>query len=133
MGGVMSERISMEEFRKLIGHHGRKTKGSRNHYSGKVANVERLASDGLASTYAGTAFDSPVSCFVFHYRAKLCDPGGISNKAFVDGVVAVGVLRDDSLKEIHKEIREEQFKVKSEAEEKTQIVMREVQPEGRLI
>lgn len=44
-----------------------------------------------------------------HRRHRLADPGGISEKACIDGLVIAGILKGDSLKEIdeptHKQIK----------------------------
>ncbi|OEU68488.1 MAG: hypothetical protein BBJ57_07360 [Desulfobacterales bacterium PC51MH44] len=54
--------------------------------------------------------DKKVNISIMHHRHRLADPGGISCKAMVDGLVDGGLLPDDSTKEIE-EIRERQKKV----------------------
>lgn len=63
-----------------------------------------------------------VSC-----RHRLCDPGGISEKAAIDGLVDGGVLRDDSTKEIQEPIHHVQEKVSRGAPEVTIITVEEVE------
>ncbi len=51
-----------------------------------------------------------VSINIMHHRHRLADPGGISYKATIDGIVDAGLLPDDSANEIE-EIRERQKKI----------------------
>lgn len=71
------------------------------------------------------AFNSPVDIFVNHYRTRLLDQSNLNAKAAEDAIVASGVLRDDSLKEV-REVRHRQIKVKDYSEEKTVIMIRPV-------
>ncbi len=48
--------------------------------------------------------DKRVSIRIESHRHRLCDPGGISEKAAIDGLVNAGILRDDSTKEIQEPI-----------------------------
>ena len=73
----------------------------------------------------GAAFDSPVDVFVNHYRTRLLDPSNCCVKAAEDAIVAGGVLRDDSAKEV-REVRHRQIKVKDYEEEKTVVMIRKV-------
>lgn len=75
------------------------------------------------------AFDSPVRITVISYRKRLADPDGISAKAAIDGIVAEGLLRDDSAKEV-REVRYRQVKVGRGEDEKTEIVIEEVTEEA---
>ena len=54
--------------------------------------------------------DKKVNIHIVHHRHAEPDPGGISHKAAIDGIVDAGILRDDSAKEIN-EITERQKKV----------------------
>ena len=54
--------------------------------------------------------DKKVSINIMHHRHRKCDPGGISFKAAIDGIVDAGILQDDSSKEVE-EIREKQEKI----------------------
>lgn len=54
------------------------------------------------------AHDSRFSIYVRSYRRLNHDPDGISAKAAIDGIVARGILPDDSAKEV-KEVRFESF------------------------
>ena len=45
-------------------------------------------------------FTSPVRIHVTSYRKRKHDPDGVSIKAFVDGIVALGILSDDSWDEV---------------------------------
>ncbi len=66
--------------------------------------------------------DKKVNINIMHYRHRKCDPGGISNKAAIDGLVNAGILQDDSTKEIE-EIREKQTKVPTSEPEITIITI----------
>ena len=70
-------------------------------------------------------FDTQVCIIVRSYRRRLCDPDGISAKAAIDGIVKAGILTDDTPEQI-KEVRFKQTKIKSPAEEKTEIIISEV-------
>lgn len=41
-------------------------------------------------------FDSPTHLEIIHHRKRPTDPDGCSAKAAIDGIVAAGVLPDDS-------------------------------------
>ena len=70
-------------------------------------------------------FDTQVCITIHSYRRRLCDPDGISGKAVIDGIVKAGILTDDTPEQI-KEVRFKQTKIKSPAEEKTEIIISEV-------
>ena len=93
--------------------------------SGKDADVELLIGNEPLATGKGPTFDSLVSIRIDHYRCRLADPRGISEKAAIDGLVNCGILRDDSTKEIA-EIRDFQHKVKNADEERTEITITEI-------
>jgi hypothetical protein len=93
--------------------------------SGQAADVELPTSSEPVATGKGAAFDSRVSVEIVSYRSRLADADGISAKAAIDGLVAAGILRDDSAKEVS-EVRYRQVKVKNTSDEKTEIVITEV-------
>ena len=69
--------------------------------------------------------DKKVNINIMHYRHKKADPGGISHKAAIDGLVNEQILSDDSAKEIE-EIRERQKKIPSSEPEITIIIISEI-------
>jgi len=93
--------------------------------SGQAADVELPASRESVAARKGAAFDSRVDIEIVSYRSRLADADGISAKAAIDGLVAAGILRDDSAKEVS-EVRYRQVKVKNASDEKTEIVITEV-------
>jgi hypothetical protein len=93
--------------------------------SGQAADMELPASRQSVAAGKGAAFDSRVSITIVSYRSRLADADGISAKAAIDGLVAAGILRDDSAKEVS-EVRYRQVKVKNTSDEKTEIVITEV-------
>ena len=95
------------------------------HDSGKVADVELPTSCQSVAAGKGAAFGSRVDIEIVSYRLRLADADGISGKAAIDGIVAAGILRDDSAKEV-REVRYRQVKVKNTSDEKTEIVITEV-------
>jgi hypothetical protein len=124
------ERVTPAQYKELLKGHGRKPAKTRHPNPHRVANLEQVARYGMAQADEGPAFNSPVDILVIHHRSRLADPSGISDKAGIDGIVACGILRDDSLKEIN-EIRERQVKVRSQAEEETEFVIERLM--GRII
>jgi len=93
--------------------------------SGQAADMELPASRQSVAACKGAAFDSRVDIEIVSYRSRLADADGISAKAAIDGLVAAGILRDDSAKEVS-EVRYRQVKVKNTSDEKTEIVITEV-------
>lgn len=87
--------------------------------------MELYISDGLAEKKEVKRLDKRVSIHIESKRHRLADPGGISHKATIDGIVNAGILPDDSTKEI-KEIRESQTKIPASEPEITIITIREV-------
>jgi len=69
--------------------------------------------------------DKKVNINIMHYRHRKADPGGISHKAAIDGLVNEQILSNDSTKEIE-EIRESQKKIPSSKPEITIITISEV-------
>ena len=87
----------------------------------KVTHLERIACYEQMEAGKGETFDTQVDIYVIHFRTRMADTGGISDKAAIDGCVHRGILSDDSAKYI-REIREGQIKVKNESEEKTILI-----------
>jgi hypothetical protein len=104
---------------------GRKKK-TRNPNPSKNADVERFVGDEQMAKGKDAKFNSRVSIRITHYRCRLCDPGGPSSKAVLDGIVRAGILRDDSLLWIEEPIIERQEKVKNQEDEETIIIIEEV-------
>jgi hypothetical protein len=69
--------------------------------------------------------DKKVSIYIEHHRHKLADPGGISHKAAIDGIVNSKILRNDSAEEIE-EIRERQKRTPASKPEITIITIEEL-------
>lgn len=108
-------------------HKPRDTKAASDHATGQAANMERNTGDESLGASKGSAFNSRVSVRIVSYRSRLADPDNISGKAALDGCVHCGILRDDSTKEIASYRADEQIKVKNASEEKTEIVIEEIQ------
>ena len=94
----------------------------RNRATAAVANVEPNTRDVGRRANEAPTFSTPVRITFIHARKRLADPDGISVKAAIDGLVACGLLSDDSTKEIV-EVRQRQVKSKIES---TRIVIEEV-------
>jgi len=90
--------------------------------SGQAADLELPASCEPVAAGEGPAFDSRVSIEVVSYRSRLADSDGVSAKAAIDGLVAAGILRDDSAKEVS-EVTYRQVKVGSIEEEETHLII----------
>ena len=76
-------------------------------------NLEQDLSNAAVDAEDVKGFDSLVSIRVTSYRARRHDPDGVSVKAVLDGIVRLGLLRDDSTKQV-KEITFESKKSKEE-------------------
>jgi len=87
------------------------------------ANVEPDPSDAPNEQDKATPFDSPVRITFLHTRGRLADIDGLSGKAAIDGLVAVGILRNDTAKQVE-EVRHHQVKGKPE---KTEIIIEEIE------
>jgi hypothetical protein len=96
-----------------------------NHDSGQAADVELSVSGQSVQACKGAAFGSRVDIEIVSYRSRLADADGISGKAAIDGIVAAGILREDSAKEV-REVRFRQIKVQNETDEKTEIIIQEI-------
>jgi len=103
----------------------RKKKNGRND-SRKTAAVESTPSGQPLATNENTAFRSRVSLTIYSYRARTCDPDGVSGKAAIDALVHCGVLSDDTTKEIAEIRYPAPIKVKNAEDEKTVIVIEEI-------
>lgn len=77
------------------------------------SNVESNISNELATKDEIETLDTRCSISVHSRRKRLADPGGVSSKAVIDGIINKGVLTDDSALYI-KEIIETQEKVKGQ-------------------
>jgi hypothetical protein len=89
----------------------------------RVANVEYDTCNEPLEKRKAAAFDSSVSIRIISYRSRLIDPDNTSGKAAVDGLVNCGILLNDSYKEVKAYRADEQVKVNSSTEEKTEIVI----------
>jgi len=103
---------------------GKKKNGGGN--TRKAAAVEPAPSGQPLATNEDPAFTSRVGVTIYSYRARACDPDGVSGKAAIDGLVHCGVLSDDTAKEIAYVHYPAPIKVKNTEEEKTVIVIEEV-------
>jgi hypothetical protein len=97
----------------------------RDRTANRDAKLESAVEHERVEANEGPAFDSPVDVFVNHYRTRLLDPSNCCIKAAEDAIVAGGVLRDDSAKEV-REVRHRQIKVKDYEDEKTVVMIRPV-------
>lgn len=61
-----------------------------------AADVEPDPGDGPGGAHGHEAAYPRVRLTVRSYRARLCDPDGISVKAAIDGLVEAGVIPDDN-------------------------------------
>jgi len=71
-------------------------------------------------------FDTCVSLEIISYRCRLADSDGVSAKAAIDGLIAAGILRGDTTKDIREPVLSRQIKVKNQDEEKTVIIIEEI-------
>jgi Holliday junction resolvase RusA-like endonuclease len=124
--------ISTKDFNELVNGNGKRTATNRNRVFRKATNVERAQSNAPSEAKRCQPFDSQVNVTFLHYRHRLADVDGVSIKACLDGIVKAGLLKDDSCSEIN-EVRQRQIKIASSEDEKTEIIIEVVQPEGRLI
>lgn len=79
----------------------------------QAPSVEQVAGNESNAAHEMPTFDTPVHIHVISYRARKHDPDGISVKAALDGIVALGILRGDSQEEI-KRVTFESYKSKVE-------------------
>lgn len=71
-------------------------KGCRNSCGVSNANLEQDTGDAKIPKDETPEFNSPVDLHVHHIRKRQCDLDGCSVKAAIDGIVARGILPDDS-------------------------------------
>jgi Holliday junction resolvase RusA-like endonuclease len=76
-------------------------------------NLEPDTGNAVLSKDETPTFHSPVTIRVISYRKLNHDPDGVSVKAVLDGIVALGILTDDSAKQVS-EITFESRKSKDE-------------------
>ena len=67
-----------------------------------AAKLEPTTGNALLRAQEVPRFNTPVNIHVTSYRKRKHDPDGISAKAALDGIVALGILHDDSTNEIKK-------------------------------
>ena len=77
------------------------------------SNLEQDTGNAVLPKDETPTFHSPVTIRVISYRKLNHDPDGVSVKAVLDGIVALGILTDDSAKQV-KEITFESRKSKEE-------------------
>lgn len=87
-----------------------------------ASDLEPASSHAPVAAHETPAFNSPVNIRVTSYRKLNHDPDGISAKAVLDGVVAAGILTDDSAKQVESIT----FKSIKSKEEKTVIEIESV-------
>ena len=96
-----------------------------NYIANSLANMEPIISNAPLGEKKMQRFDTPVCIVIHSYRRRLADPDGISAKAAIDGIVKARILTDDTTKQI-KEVRFKQTKIKAPEEEKTEIIIYEI-------
>lgn len=84
--------------------------------------VEQTIGDAPLGAEEIPGLDTPCCICVRSFRHRLADSDGISGKAVIDGLVHAGILPDDSPKFVE-EVTYRQTKIKSEAEEVTEITL----------
>jgi hypothetical protein len=80
--------------------------------------LERHPDDALDKAEEMPRFTAPVRITVTSYRKAVSDTEGVSVKAFLDGLVARGILENDSCKQV-KKVEFETVVVGPRGEEKT--------------
>ena len=65
-----------------------------------VADLEPVTCDAALPAEETPRFIAPVNIRVISYRKLNHDPDGVSVKAVLDGVVALGILADDSARQV---------------------------------
>jgi hypothetical protein len=97
-----------------------------NNTSVSTANLEQAVWRQSLGTKEYPRFDSQVDIHIRSLRHRLADTDGISEKAAIDGIVKIGILGDDSYKEIRK-ISQSQEKTSKKKDEKTIITIAKVE------
>ena len=86
-----------------------------------LAYLESDAGDAALSANEAPTFNSRVHIRVISYRRRNHDPDGLSVKAALDGLVALGILADDS----SKQVASVSFESRKEKDERTIIEITE--------
>ncbi len=92
------------------------------HTADPHADLEQDSGDAALRANEAPRFDSPVRITFIHFRKRLADIDGLSGKAAIDGLVAAGILADDSPQQVAEVVNRQ---VKGEPE-RTEIVIEEV-------
>jgi hypothetical protein len=87
--------------------------------------VESIVSHEQVGKGEGDEVDQRVRIHVHSRRWRLTDPDGISVKAAIDGLVAGGILRDDSAKFVEKVSFSQELIAKDQPEETVITISRE--------
>jgi len=66
----------------------------------RPANLEQGVVDDVARPYEAKKINAPVSIHIHSVRQKFTDSDGVCAKWIIDGIVAAGVLPDDSPSEV---------------------------------
>ena len=90
-----------------------------------AADMEPIVSHEPMAAQKVPRFDSRVDVVVISHRYSRHDPEGVSVKAAIDGLVASGILADDSTEQI-RYITFASVKARSKDHEKTVIVLEEI-------
>ncbi len=93
-----------------------------------ASNMEPDTGNAPVAANETPAFDTPVNIRVISYRKRNHDPDGISAKAVLDGLVATGILADDSTKQV-KSIT---FESRKATEDEKTVIILEDDLQGRL-
>lgn len=80
-----------------------------NNTASSDADMESNFGDAPLGANEVAAFDSPVRITFIHTRKRLADIDGLSGKAAIDGIVALGILSNDSAQQVT-EVRHRQIK-----------------------
>lgn len=76
----------------------RKKKSSRNRRPRSDANMESNSINDQIQQDEAATFNTSTHLEIIHHRKRPTDPDGCSAKAAIDGIVAAGILPDDSAK-----------------------------------
>ncbi len=82
-----------------------------------IADLEPVACNAPVGAEKMPGYDLPCRIHVCSIRNRLADPDGVSAKACIDGIVHVGILSDDTAKQV-KEVSYSQQKA-GKGQEKT--------------
>lgn len=91
---------------------------SNNRATVPTADLEQVTGMPPMAKDENPSFDSPVTIRVISYRKREHDTDGISAKAVIDGLVGIGILADDSTKQV-KSVTFESRKTEKGEKEKT--------------